>query len=70
MLIEALLDSLLSNFDSGGGLGSFISSFFEILSYIGYFDNFFPVSTIISCLLFMVGWIIICAIVKIVLMVI
>lgn len=70
MLLEGVLESVLSNFDSGGSLSSYVSGFFEIVSYIGYLDELIPVSTLISCTLFLLGWKLICCIVKAVLMVI
>ena len=70
MILETLLDSVLSNFDTGGSLSSYVSGFFEIISYIGYLDDIVPVSTLISCSLFLLGWTLICCVVKAVLMVI
>lgn len=70
MLLENMLESVLSNFDSSGSFSNYVGGFFEIISYIGYLDDIIPVSTLISCALFLLGFKLVCCIVKAVLMVI
>ena len=72
MLFEKALEGILSFFgmDSFSFDGNYISAFSTIIDYMDYFDMIVPVKTLIGCTLFLFVLTVICAIVKVVLMII
>lgn len=68
MIFEDILENVFSMFTSGSvdlsQVDSYVGALGILLNYIDYFDSIIPVSLLIGCSLFILGWTIICVVIR------